>query len=97
MAGGREEIWIMEANGNGNKQLSSTGQYNIEPAVSPDGRYIVWTSIQSGIPELWRMDIDGGNSKPLTRERVTFFSGRLARWTVGYPHPTNRQVIEGSH
>jgi Tol biopolymer transport system component len=89
MAGGREDIWIMEVDGSGNKQLSSTGQYNIEPAVSPDGRYIVWTSIQSGRLELWRMDIDGGNAKPLTKDRGTFFQdvSHDGQWVIFTPPP----------
>jgi eukaryotic-like serine/threonine-protein kinase len=89
MAGGREEIWMMEADGGGNKQLSSTGQYNIEPAVSPAGRYIVWTSFQSGRPELWRMDIDGANPKLLTRERGTFFQdvSHDGQWVIFTPPP----------
>jgi len=34
--------------------------------VSPDGRYIVFASDQSGHPNVWRMDIDGRNLTRLT-------------------------------
>ena len=36
------------------------------PAVSPDGRYIVFSSASAGTTDIWRMDIDGGNPKQLT-------------------------------
>jgi Tol biopolymer transport system component len=36
------------------------------PAVSPDGRYLVYLSSRSGIFTLWRADIDGSNQKQLT-------------------------------
>lgn len=39
---------------------------HFDPAVSPDGRYIVWSSSAAGHRNIWRMDIDGGNPKQLT-------------------------------
>jgi Tol biopolymer transport system component len=63
-AGGDLPVWIMEADGTGNKQLTFNNTANIQPAVSPDGRYIVRST---GSPRnIWRMDIDGGNLKQLT-------------------------------
>jgi len=64
--GANQNIWIMRPDGSENKQLSPTAPQNVEPAVSPDGRYIVWASRRSGQWELWRMDIDGSNPKKLT-------------------------------
>jgi len=64
MAGGVLNVWIMEADGTSLKQLTFNNTGNIQPAVSPDGRYIVWSA---GWPRnIWRMDIDGGNLKQLT-------------------------------
>ena len=65
-AGGEESIWMMNGDGSGNKQLSQPPLQNVEPVVSPDGRYVVWASGQSGSWELWRMDIDGNNPKMLS-------------------------------
>ena len=65
-AGGEENIWMMDGDGSGNKQLSQAALQNVEPVVSPDGRYVVWASGQSGHWELWRMDIDGNNPKMLS-------------------------------
>jgi eukaryotic-like serine/threonine-protein kinase len=65
-AGGNQNIWIMSADGTGNKQLSANAHRNRDPAVSPDGRYVVWESNRTGNNNIWRMDIDGGAPKQLT-------------------------------
>ena len=66
VAGGRPNIWIMGADGSGNKQLSVSGQRSL--SVSSDGRYVLSVARGSdgGVPQLWRMEIDGGNSTQLT-------------------------------
>ena len=66
-AGGRQNIWIMEADGRGNKQLSAEARRNRDPAVSPDGRSVVWQSNRTGNSNIWLMDMDGGALKQLTR------------------------------
>jgi len=66
MAGGKEGIWSMEADGKNRKQLTSGETIDIFPSVSPDGRYIVFASDRTGQRKIWRMDIDGSNPKSLT-------------------------------
>src|SRR5205823_6667567 len=57
-------VWIMNGDGGNPRQLTQNdGRY---PAVSPDGRYIVFNSQQAGTSNIWRMDADGGNSRQLT-------------------------------
>lgn len=66
-ASGNSDIWVMNNDGTGNKQLTFDTGWNSRPAVSPDGRYIVFVSSRIGTLNIWRMDIDGGNQKQLTR------------------------------
>ena len=66
VAGGKPNVWIMSADGSGQRQLSINTSQNFDPVVSPDGRYIVWASQRTGNTNLWRMDLDGGNSRQLT-------------------------------
>ncbi len=40
--------------------------YDAEPTVSPDGKYIIFTSTRSGDLELWRYEISGGELLQLT-------------------------------
>jgi Tol biopolymer transport system component/DNA-binding winged helix-turn-helix (wHTH) protein len=60
-------IYSMSADGANRVQLTAnTGQDNDNPAVSNDGRYIVFTSNRDESRQIWRMDIDGRNQKQLT-------------------------------
>jgi Tol biopolymer transport system component len=65
-ASGGLDVWVMDANGAGQRQLTVDAQPVVKPSVSPDGRFVVFVSWRSGISHLWRMDIDGGNLKQLT-------------------------------
>ena len=62
---GGTHVWIMGADGSGNKQLSPSAASN--PTVSADGRYLVWARKNDGVLQIWRADIDGGNQKQLTQ------------------------------
>ena len=73
-AQGRSSIWMMDADGTGQKQLTVDAPpnnkpsiSNLRPTVSPDGRYIVFVSNRTGSNCVWRMDIDGNNPKELSR------------------------------
>jgi serine/threonine protein kinase/Tol biopolymer transport system component len=65
-AGGNPDIWIMDADGHNQKQLTDDAYYERSPSVTPDGRYVVFDSSRSGTQQLWRVDIDGSNLKQLT-------------------------------
>jgi Tol biopolymer transport system component/DNA-binding winged helix-turn-helix (wHTH) protein len=61
------DIHSMNADGGNRVQLTTNaGSLNNHPAVSRDGRYILFTSNRSGTPQIWRMDTDGRNQKQLT-------------------------------
>ncbi|MGA9770028.1 MAG: protein kinase [Blastocatellia bacterium] len=68
-AGNSGELWIVNADGSSQKQLTSNSGMNYFPAVSPDGRYIVFSSNREGTSNffnIWRMDSNGSNPKQLT-------------------------------
>jgi Tol biopolymer transport system component len=65
-ASGGDDIWIMNNDGSGVKQLTVDVGTNYDPVVTPDGRYIVFVSERMGQPNIWRMDLDGNNAKQLT-------------------------------
>lgn len=60
------DIYEADLNGKILKKLTDSKGYDAEAVVSPNGKYIVFTSTRSGDLELWRMDIDGKNLKQLT-------------------------------
>jgi Tol biopolymer transport system component/predicted Ser/Thr protein kinase len=65
---GTLDIWISNADGSGQRQLTSDAGVNVAPAVSPDGRYIVFISTRSGSVQIWRMESDGSTPTQLTTE-----------------------------
>jgi serine/threonine protein kinase/dipeptidyl aminopeptidase/acylaminoacyl peptidase len=66
-ASGNRDLWIMDQDGSNQKQLTSDAGSNVSPAVSPDGRYIVFVSDRKEAKHnVWRIDIDGNNPKQLT-------------------------------
>ncbi len=65
--GDSQDIYLIDPRGGSPKRLTSN-YINRSPRVSPDGRYVVYTSFQAGSPSIWRMDIDGSNAKQLTTQ-----------------------------
>ena len=98
LASGNLDLWIMNADGTNQKQLTTDPQQDEVPTISPDGRYIIFSSLRGGLPSIWRMDIDGSNLKQVTAQEdypldvtpdgrwIVFTSwrtGRLTLWKVG--------------
>ena|SRR5947209_6805019 len=65
-ASGNQDIWIMEADGSNQTQLTFDAGLNYHPSVTQDGRYVLFVSTRSGEPAIWRMNIDGSNAIALT-------------------------------
>jgi Tol biopolymer transport system component/DNA-binding winged helix-turn-helix (wHTH) protein len=94
VASGSWDIWVMDADGTNQRQLTVGARSNYGPSVSADGRYIVFVSNRAGASfNVWRMDADGANPKQLTFGRGENFAHVTpdGRWvvyaTVGYGHP----------
>jgi serine/threonine protein kinase/Tol biopolymer transport system component len=69
-----QDLWIVDPASGDNRQLTFDAGANYHPAVTPDGKTIVFVSTRTGNAELWKMGIDGGN--PV---QVTHTSGIEAR------------------
>jgi serine/threonine protein kinase/dipeptidyl aminopeptidase/acylaminoacyl peptidase len=65
-ASGARDLWVMDAEGGNQKQLTADAGTNFSPTVSPDGQFIVFVSDRGGRHNLWRMDMDGSNPVQLT-------------------------------
>jgi Tol biopolymer transport system component len=66
-------LWIMDADAENARQISTEVKsiFN-SPKITPDGRYIVFSSKQSGSARIWRMDAGGKNLVQLTKDRQGF-------------------------
>jgi serine/threonine protein kinase len=94
----RGDIWIMNRDGSNRKQLTFDAGNNHNPVVSPDGRYIIFTSERTGPRNVWRMNIDGSDARRLTNGLIDLLpsvspdgqwviyssvnSGKLTLWKV---------------
>ncbi len=70
---GHAQIWVMAADGSGQRKLFADDHVNWFPHPSPCGRHVIYLAYPPGttghpadLPVvLWRMDPDGGNRVPL--------------------------------
>ena len=107
-ASGNLDLWMIEANGTGQKQLTADAGNNSRPSVSSDGRYVVFMSDRTGTNHVWRIDIDGSNARQLTNgtgewdpqcspdgKRVIYqlMSGKTPLWEVPIDGGESVQII----
>lgn len=66
--GGSNQVWVMNADGSGARQLTTCG-YNSDPSWSPDGTRIVYHSnCAGGNDDIWVMNADGSGQTRLTSD-----------------------------
>lgn len=81
---GNWEIYVINADGSGETNLTNHPATEFNPAWSPDGSQIVFVSNRDGDPHLFTMDADGSNVK-----RLTTGGGELSpRWS-----PDGSQIV----
>jgi Tol biopolymer transport system component len=85
------EIYIMKADGSGQKRLTNTPGYDGGPFFTPDGKQIIWRRFdESGlIANVWLMNPDGTNQR-----QITDF-GSMS-WAP-YMHPSGQYIIFASN
>jgi Tol biopolymer transport system component len=85
------EIYIMHADGSGQRRLTTVTGYDGGPFFSPDGKRIVWRRFdeQGLIAEIWTMNVDGSDQRQVTR--FTSMS-----WAP-YIHPSGEYILFASN
>lgn len=63
---GNSDIWQLTSDKMVPKQLTTEDSIDFDPAVSPDGRYVVFVSDRAGKYNLWRINADGSDPLQLT-------------------------------
>lgn len=61
---GHKEIWVMDPDGSNQRQISHFNTLSIEPAVSPDGTKVAFTSYAHGNPAIFILSADTGRRLP---------------------------------
>lgn len=73
------DIFIMNSNGMNLQRLTSaktkSGRWadNEDPTFSPDGRHIMFSSNRTGKNQLYLVDIDGNNERPITFDQYNYY------------------------
>lgn len=69
LAQGVYQIFTSNADGSQIEQVTQAGSDNLQPAWSPTGQQVLFSSGRTGNFELFSIDVDGGNLTQLTNER----------------------------
>ncbi|MBL8980903.1 MAG: PD40 domain-containing protein, partial [Gemmatimonadetes bacterium] len=72
----RSHVWMIRADGSGNRQVTFGERGESAPQWSPDGRYISFVTARGAAngtdgprPQVWLMHADGGEAYALTNAR----------------------------
>jgi imidazolonepropionase-like amidohydrolase/Tol biopolymer transport system component len=84
------DIYKMPITGGPAKLLTGGVAWDVQPRFSPNGKYISYTSDQSGGDNIWIMNRDGSNKRQLTKE--TFRLLNNATWM-----PNNEYIVARKH
>lgn len=63
------DIFIVDSKGGQAKALTQDFAWNIQPAVSPDGKKVAFVSDRDGLSNIWTMNIDGTDLQQVTAEK----------------------------
>ena len=69
---GNQEIWSVNADGSGQKQLTNDFADDLKPIVSPVDNSIYFASNRTGEIQIWQMNSDGSNQTQITNKEGGF-------------------------
>jgi Tol biopolymer transport system component len=61
------QLYYVKEDGSSKRQITNSTHGCLQPAVSPNGRKIIYLQMSSKGMSIWISDIDGNNSKVLTK------------------------------
>lgn len=85
-AGAAGDLWVMDSDGQNQRQLTDDDQMESSANVSPDGRQIAYSVSSDGI---WTIDMDGGNRRQLAQFGMFPFYSADGDW-IFYTVPRER-------
>lgn len=90
---GNDEIWSINAGGNGQRQLTNNTADDSQPISATDGSSIFFSSNRTGEVHIWKMNADGSNQTQITQKEGGFplFVTPEGEW-VYYHHGRDRTL-----
>ena len=73
---GRFNIWMMNPDGGGKKQVTTTFTQALHPSLSPDGLQVAFSTKDSGAWRIHIIKLDGSGLR-----RFTYFSSAVPHWS----------------
>ena len=64
---GRTDLWLVHADGSGLRQLTFSPESEGQPVWSPDGQSLFFLSPRGSSSQVFRLPLDGGESRPVTK------------------------------
>ncbi|HEV7671194.1 MAG TPA: S9 family peptidase [Thermoanaerobaculia bacterium] len=64
--GAKNDLWLVNADGSGLRQLTADAKRNSDPRWAPDGKSLFFLSTRSGSSQIWRLPLDGGRPSQVT-------------------------------
>jgi Tol biopolymer transport system component len=87
-AGGSSDVWVMDADGKNQKQLTSDSRVNIFRPLHPTDASSIFDSNRGGnlaTLNIWRISLDGSNRASSSRRRSTPTFSADGKWVVYTP------------
>jgi len=85
MGVGPIEIFVLNVESRVLHQLTDDRSFNVRPSWSGDGRWIYYCSNKSGTRQIWKIPVEGGNARQLTKgggfEAVEVPGGKILWYT----------------
>ena len=113
MTAGNADIWAMDEAGANRRQLTASEYLDSQPAITADGRFIIFGSERSGAESLWKINSDGGEPALLApnayRDSVAvtpdgkyvYYRSDVpdgnALWRVGIENPQPEKIAAGNY
>lgn len=93
MMSGNDEIWSINADGSGQRQLTNNAADDSTPIVSGNNSEIFFASNRTGNAQTWRMDLDGSNQIQITNNEpgTPVFVSPDGYWLY-YHHSLNKTL-----
>ena len=88
------DIYQISTDGGEAKPLAKGIAWQMQPVYSPDGKYIAFTSDEDGGDNIWIMEADGSNPRPVTTE--TFRLLNSPAWSPDGQYLVARKHYTGS-
>ena len=88
------DIWVMNADGGGQVNLTNDAEQDKQPTWSPDGTKIAWARDDGVNSKIWTINADGSNRQPL----APYFGLGYPAWSpdgskIAYEGPGGLNVI----